>query len=99
MAKKIYDVVAITGEYTNAQGETKKRYLNCGAVFQTDKGMSLKLEGLPVGEWNGWLSLYEPRQQSNQRPQQQQSRSNDPFGGGPVDDDIPFNRLTSSYAI
>jgi len=23
MAKKVFDVVAITGEYTNAQGETK----------------------------------------------------------------------------
>jgi len=40
MAGKKYDVVAITGEYINAQGETKKRYVNCDAVFQTDKANS-----------------------------------------------------------
>jgi len=82
MAIKKYDVVAITGEYTNAQGETKKRYVNCGAVFETEKGMSLKLESLPVGgEWNGWLSLYEPRQQQRQAPQK---------SSAPFDSDDPF---------
>ena len=92
MAKKVFDVVAITGKYTNAQGEEKNRYMNCGAVFQTDKGFSMKLEGLPVGDWNGWLSFYEPKQrQSAPAPQQAPSRQVDPFSAGqPVDDDIPF---------
>jgi len=99
MAVKKYDVVAITGEYTNAQGETKKRYVNCGAVFQTDKGFSLKLESLPVGaDWNGWLSLYEPKPR-NQQQQPKSAQQSDPFagqaspdsfGGGQDDDSIPF---------
>lgn len=69
MATKVYDVVAVTGEYTDRDGNTKKKYMNCGAVFQTDKGMSIKLEVLPI-EFNGWLSLYEPKQKQN---------NNDPF--------------------
>ncbi len=89
MAVKKYDVVAITGEYTNAQGEKKKRYVNCGAVFETEKGMSLKLESLPVGgEWNGWLSLYEPSQRQREEPKQQ--KSSDPFAGGDGDEPLPF---------
>ena len=90
---KKYDVVAVTGTYTNAQGEEKKRYLNCGAVFETEKGLSLKLEGIPVGsEWNGWLSLFEPRN-ATAKPRQQ---SVDAPSGGAMEDqsfedsDIPF---------
>jgi len=69
---KKYDVVAITGEYTNAQGETKKRYMNCGVILKTDKGFSLKLEAIPTGS-DGWFQLYEPkeRDQPRQQPQQQ----------------------------
>lgn len=86
MATKVYDVVAITGEYTDGNGETKPRYLNCGVVLQTDKGFKLKLEAIPV-ESNGWFNLYEPKQQSQgqQAPQQQapapQPAQQQPAGG------------------
>lgn len=88
---KKYDVVAVTGTYTNAQGEEKKRYLNCGAVFETEKGLSLKLEGVPVGsEWNGWLSLFEPRN-ANAKPQQKSAPVDAPSGAIEDDgSDIPF---------
>lgn len=66
MAKKLYNVVAITGKYTNRQGEEKNRYVTIGAVIQTDKGMSLRLEAVPVG-WDGWAGLYEP-QEEEQKP-------------------------------
>jgi hypothetical protein len=67
---KIFDVVAITGTYTANDGQEKNRYLKCGAVFKTDKGVSIKLEGLPVGsDWNGWLSCYEPERKANTTPQ------------------------------
>ena len=63
MARKIYDLVATVGTYTDKQGNEKKRYVNVGAVFEGDKGMSMKLETLPVGpEWSGWLSFYEPKE-------------------------------------
>ena len=66
MARKIYDVVATVGKYTDKQGNEKKRYVNVGAVFENDQGqMSIKLETIPVGpEWSGWLSMYEPKERT-----------------------------------
>ena len=61
MAKK-YDVSAVVGEYNG-----KPVWHKCGAVFETAKGLSLKLEALPVGkEFDGWFKLFEPRQDKPQ---------------------------------
>ena len=50
MAKKVFDAVATVGEYKDKNGDTKKRYVNVGAVFENDNGqMSFKLETIPVG--------------------------------------------------
>ena len=74
MAKKLFDVVATVGEYTNGQGDKKKRYLNVGVVFESEQGnMSMKLDALPTTpEWNGWLSFYEPKPYNGQQAQPQQ---------------------------
>jgi len=88
MAKK-YDLVAITGTYTDGQGNEKKRYMTCGAVFEKDGKFSLKLEGLPVGgDWNGWFGLFDPKERnqasygsSHQPAQSQQPQQN--HGGFP----------------
>ena len=80
MAKK-YDVVAGIGEYTDKEGNTKVRWLNCGSIFQTDKGFSLKLDCVPVGG-DGWFKLFEPRQKSQAQAPQTQPAD--------FDDDIPF---------
>lgn len=80
---KKYDVVAITGKYTNRDGVEKNRYLNCGAVFETDKGLSLKLEAIPMGS-EGWFQLYEPRGQSAPKDQPVADR-----GQSFLDDDLP----------
>ena len=66
MAKKIYDAVATIGEYTDKQGQTKKRYMNVGVVMENDSGqLSLKLETIPVGPtWSGWISFYEPKERA-----------------------------------
>jgi hypothetical protein len=58
--KKIYDAVVITGKYMK-NGEEKNRYLTVGAVFEGDKGLSMKLEALPVAGFNGWINFYEPK--------------------------------------
>lgn len=66
MGKKVYEAIAVTGEY-QSHGETKKRYHRCGVVFETERGLSLKLESIPVGaEWNGWMFFAEPRQSADQ---------------------------------
>ncbi len=67
-----HDVVATVGEYTNNQGEKKKRFVNVGKAFTDEQGrVSLKMETMPVvPEWSGWLSLY-PRKDDNQHQQRQ----------------------------
>ena len=72
-ARKIYDLVATVGTYKDAAGNEKKKYAQCGAVFQQEDGrMSAKIETLPVGgEWSGWLSFMEPKQHGQQGAQQQ----------------------------
>jgi len=89
MSKKKYDVVAVTGEYTNAQGEVKKRYLNCGVVIQTDKGFSLKMEAMPIGG-DGWFMLFEPKpKQAPQDPPPQPAPQGGDFDNS-FNDDVPF---------
>ena len=78
MSKK-FDVVAVTGTYTK-DGVEKPVWKNCGAVFETPKGLSLKLDLVPVAG-DGWFKLFEPKAQ-DAAPQK---------STGPDDDlDLPF---------
>jgi len=104
MPKKIFDAVASVGEYTDRNGQQKKRYVNIGAVFESDDGkyMSLKLESIPVGpNWSGWISFFEPKQKEQSPAQQAHSEAksngyqtdpNSKMAGGfdTMDSDIPF---------
>jgi len=83
MSKKRYDVVAVTGQYRDKDGNEKNRYMNCGAVIRTDKGFSLKLEAIPI-ESNGWFMLFEPKEKDKAQP------AETPANDEPFDDDIPF---------
>lgn len=56
-----YEVVANGGTYTNKNGEEKKRWIKCGIVMETERGLSIKMESVPVG-WDGWAILSEPRE-------------------------------------
>jgi len=62
MTTKKYDICAVTGEYTNSQGETKKRYLNVGAVLDSGDGPYIVLEKWfnPAGVESKFLSLFKP---------------------------------------
>ena len=82
---KTHNVTAVLGEYKNAQGEIKKRYAKCGALFSRDDGsMAIKMDTVPVGdEWNGWLNLYpddykKETAQPNTQPQQGYQESTQP---------------------
>lgn len=93
MAKKVYEVIATVGEYRNQYGETKKKYQRCGVVFQGERGLSLKLEALPVGnEWNGWLFLAEPRESQSRGGggYNAPAAKDQPVAEPEFDDDIPF---------
>lgn len=66
---KRYDVVAVTGKYTDKDGNEKSRYMNIGAVIQTKNGFALKLEAIPTG-WDGWANLFEPKEKEKPQPRQ-----------------------------
>lgn len=59
-----YEVIATTGSYTNKNGEEKKRWQKIGVVMQGNKGLTLKMESIPVG-WDGWATLAEPRRKDD----------------------------------
>ena len=43
------DLVATIGEYKTKDGEIKKRYQKCGALFEGDDGrQSIKIDVIPV---------------------------------------------------
>ena len=91
MATKKFDVVATIGKYTNSNGEEKKRYMNCGAIFESDKGYSLKLDAMPTTpEWNGWFSLFEPQNRQQQPAQQPPATTTTQESNSDGTDQIPF---------
>lgn len=70
---RTHDVTATIGEYKNAQGETKKRYINVGSAFTDEQGrVSIKMDAVPVSpEWSSWLSLYPVEDRGGKGGQQQ----------------------------
>jgi hypothetical protein len=83
MAKK-FDVVV--GQSYTRNGEEKTKWLNIGAVIETERGLSLKLETVPLG-WDGWAKLFEPKPREEQ-PKPANAVPQDT--GAPFNDDIPF---------
>ena len=57
------EIKVSTGEYTNGQGEQKKRYTKIGALFMDSEtgNMSAKLDVLPMPNKNGevWLKFFD----------------------------------------
>lgn len=92
------DAVATIGEYTNSQGEKKKRYANVGTLFESEDGrLSLKLDTIPVGpNWSGYIQFFEPKENDRLAARaSQQSKHNDMptkdyLEQSDVDQDIPF---------
>jgi hypothetical protein len=83
MSKK-FDVV-VTQRYQDRDGNEQKKFVNIGSVIETSKGMSIKLESIPLG-WDGWAAFYEPKPKEGQqnRSGKQQGRQSNDF------DDTPF---------
>jgi hypothetical protein len=65
MAKVSKEISCIVGEYTNAQGQAKKRYQRIGSIIETKNGPMLKLDNIPLreGGWDGWAYINDPRPQ------------------------------------
>ena len=85
MATIKFDAVASIGTYKDKDDNEKKRYVNVGKVFESDKGLSLKLDALPLGkDWSGWIAFYEPKARDGTAP------AAAPAGSPLPDEDCPF---------
>lgn len=92
------------GEYTDNSGATKARYLNIGKLFKRDDGsISLKLDSLPIGAWEGWVNFSDPLPRedhgtaapnsgtaTNRASYQAHQAAQAPAAAPDFDDDIPF---------
>jgi hypothetical protein len=63
MSKTVKEISVVIGQYTNAQGEEKKRYQRIGSIIQTRNGDMLKIDCIPLreGGWDGWAYMNDPR--------------------------------------
>ena len=67
MTKFYGDLMFSTGEYTNKDGETKKRWSKAGAVFNNNGKLSIKFEAMPADpNWSGWMSIFPDNRNSQQ---------------------------------
>jgi len=94
MSKKVYDIVATVGEYLDGQNQTKKKYLNVGAVLKGDNGSYILLNktfnpaGLAEqGKDSIILSLFEPKPRDQVQSAQQAAPS---APSSEFSDAIPF---------
>lgn len=93
-ARKTHDLSVVIGEYTDRDGNTKKRYQNVGALMEGDNGPFIMLAKWfnPAGIQDSrggeslLVSCFAPREQQGQyqqKPQPQQRQAQ-------FDSDIPF---------
>lgn len=74
------------GEKYERNGEEKMKWTKIGTLIEKDGKQYIKLQFVPVGAAEIFLSVFEPRQNDNQQSGQQ--KSSDPFRG--MDDEPPF---------
>ncbi len=88
-AKPTHELLATIGEYTDRNGEKKKRRLKLGTVFLDDEGrQSIRFEAMPFGvEWSGWANMFpiEKKEQGPPAGRYESARAMDE-----ARDDIPF---------
>ena len=93
MAMQFHKEIKVsTGEYTNQQGETKKRYTKIGALFMDSEtgNMSAKLDVLPMPNADGevWLKFFDKYDDNAQFGSQQYAQQSQapfqPQQGAPI---------------
>ena len=88
----IYDVVVTTGTYQK-DGKTMYRNQTIGHVIETAKGLSLKIDQIPItesGGWNGWAALFEPWTEEKQETKKSKFAPQKPLDKDFPDGDISF---------
>jgi hypothetical protein len=88
-AKKLGNMVAVTGTYTDRGGNEKKRYTRVGVLFEGEDGSHYGIfDSCPIG-WDGRFSVYpdKDKEQGQSAPESAPTQSG---GGFQPDTDIPF---------
>lgn len=88
-----YILKGSTGTYQNKAGETKKKWVNVGTLYNRDGRWSVKIDAIPASGWDGWLSAFEPQQEgefNSRQSSQPTRRGNSAPSRGDFGDDAPF---------
>ena len=83
--KKVYNLSCVKSEGSDG----KTYWQNVGIMIEKDNGkMSIHLDCIPVGNWDGWITINEkkPRDENYQSHKSQVYDDNK----GVEEDDIPF---------
>ena len=84
MATLKYELKVKNGTYKDRNGDEKNSWLKIGSCFETQHGLSLKIDAIPVN-FDGWVSMFEPKpKEDKQTEYKRSSRTDDEFP------DIPF---------
>ena len=96
MSKRIFNIVR-PREYTAPTGEVKTAWDRHGVLIVDGKKLSIHLNSIPAGEWNGWFNVYERQDEQNDQGSYSQGyQGNRQPAARPApppqdfDDDIPF---------
>ncbi|HEC16027.1 MAG TPA: hypothetical protein ENI99_05570 [Sedimenticola sp.] len=100
MSKRIFNIVR-PREYTASDGQVKTAWDRHGVLIVDGKKLSIHLDSIPTGEWNGWFNVFErvddqPGQANGgqgyqqNRGYQHHAAQNYQQPSQDFDDDIPF---------
>lgn len=88
---KIVKRLAVVRNYTKANGEEGSNWTDMGVMFKKDNGkFSIKIDAIPAGDWDGWVQLLDPRDESEERQARMAPAPQTASQPEVLDDDIPF---------
>ncbi len=80
--KKTHNLKVAGGTY-QVDGQEKTRWLTIGGLLRDGDKIKIKLDTIPVGEFNGWVEVFSVEENPNYGGPQSNA-------GEPFDDDIGF---------
>ena len=63
---KIYDLLWKREEKSEDKKDSKTRWENVGVLIENEGKRSVKLNVIPVGDWDGWLTVVERKEKPSQ---------------------------------
>ena len=63
---KIYDLLWKREEKSEDKKDSKTRWENVGVLIENEGKPSVKLNVIPVGDWDGWLTVVERKEKTGQ---------------------------------